>query len=85
MSSIKFDEFIGEVLRNSNNPKHREVAAQIDPAQKAGKHDPLFQKALRIAIQNPGCNSIMLSKKLSIGYGRSAAMMDAIRNEGIKY
>ena len=82
--SIDYDSFV-EALRNSGSKRHLEILKQIDPAQKAGEHDPLYQKALRIAIQNPGCTAKLIGSKLDIGYGRSAAMMDAIRKQGIKY
>lgn len=79
---IPFEEVLGYI---KDNPRYKDLVLKHEGTKKPGKDDPLFQQALRIAIQNPGCTSVMIAQKLHVGYGRAAAMIDAIHKEGIKY
>lgn len=53
-----------------------------DSGDLPGKRDPLFMDALRTVIQNKGASTSLLQRYLRIGYGRAAAILDAMVREG---
>ena len=50
-----------------------------DPAQR----DPLFKEAAIACVQNLGGSTSLLQRKLGIGYGRAARIMDQLEDAGI--
>jgi DNA segregation ATPase FtsK/SpoIIIE, S-DNA-T family len=53
-----------------------------DSGDLPGRRDPLFMDALRTVIQNKGASTSLLQRYLRIGYGRAAAILDAMVREG---
>lgn len=53
-----------------------------DSSDLPGRRDPLFMDALRTVIQNKGASTSLLQRYLRIGYGRAAAILDAMVREG---
>ena len=47
-----------------------------------GKKDPLFWDAVRFVVQNKRASTSVLQRFLRIGYGRAAAILDAMEREG---
>jgi S-DNA-T family DNA segregation ATPase FtsK/SpoIIIE len=47
------------------------------------KRDPLFREAAEVCIQNQGGSTSLLQRRLSIGYGRAARVIDQLHNAGI--
>ena len=47
-----------------------------------GRRDPLFNDALRQVVQNKRASTSLLQRHLRIGYGRAAAILDAMVREG---
>lgn len=47
-----------------------------------GLKDPLFVDALRVCITNKSASTSLLQRHLRVGYGRAAAMLDAMVREG---
>lgn len=54
-----------------------------DSGDLPGRKDPLFIDALRTVIQNKGASTSLLQRYLRIGYGRAAAILDAMVREGL--
>ena len=52
-------------------------------AQSDEKRDPLFREAAEVCIQNQGGSTSLLQRRLSIGYGRAARVIDQLHNAGI--
>ena len=50
-----------------------------DPSQR----DPLFKEAAIACVQNMGGSTSLLQRKLGIGYGRAARIMDQLEDAGI--
>jgi S-DNA-T family DNA segregation ATPase FtsK/SpoIIIE len=48
-----------------------------------GERDPLFRKAAEACIQNQGGSTSLLQRKLQIGYGRAARIIDQLHYAGI--
>jgi DNA segregation ATPase FtsK/SpoIIIE, S-DNA-T family len=47
-----------------------------------GRHDPLFNEALRCVVQANRASTSLLQRHLTIGYGRAAAILDVMVLEG---
>jgi len=53
-----------------------------DSADLPGRRDPLFLDALRTVVQAKRASTSLLQRHLRIGYGRAAAILDAMVREG---
>jgi S-DNA-T family DNA segregation ATPase FtsK/SpoIIIE len=53
--------------------------AELDLAER----DPLFKEAAFACVQNQGGSTSLLQRKLGIGYGRAARLMDQLEEAGI--
>lgn len=53
-----------------------------DEGEENGK-DKLFQEAMRLAVENDGVSTSFLQRRLRIGYGRAARLLDELQLEGI--
>ncbi|HSD46746.1 MAG TPA: DNA translocase FtsK 4TM domain-containing protein [Pyrinomonadaceae bacterium] len=49
----------------------------------AGEHDELFEEALRICVEMKRASTSVLQRRLRIGYGRAAAILDVMEREGL--
>jgi S-DNA-T family DNA segregation ATPase FtsK/SpoIIIE len=54
-----------------------------DAAAEAGERDPQFKDAALACVQNQGGSTSLLQRKLGIGYGRAARIMDQLEEAGI--
>ena len=52
-------------------------------AAEAGERDPQFKDAAIACVQNQGGSTSLLQRKLGIGYGRAARIMDQLEEAGI--
>jgi S-DNA-T family DNA segregation ATPase FtsK/SpoIIIE len=48
-----------------------------------GERDELFEQALRICVEMKRASTSVLQRRLRIGYGRAAAILDAMEREGL--
>ncbi len=53
-----------------------------DSGDLPGRRDPLFADALRTVVSNKSASTSLLQRHLRIGYGRAAAILDAMVREG---
>jgi S-DNA-T family DNA segregation ATPase FtsK/SpoIIIE len=51
--------------------------------QAAGDRDPLFRESAEACVQNQGGSTSLLQRKLRIGYGRAARIIDQLHAAGI--
>ncbi|MEO7456655.1 MAG: DNA translocase FtsK [Gemmatimonadaceae bacterium] len=49
----------------------------------AGSRDPLFRKAAELCIQNQSGSTSLLQRRLGIGYGRAARVIDQLADAGV--
>jgi S-DNA-T family DNA segregation ATPase FtsK/SpoIIIE len=54
-----------------------------EPSADAGERDPQFKDAAIACVQNQGGSTSLLQRKLGIGYGRAARIMDQLEEAGI--
>lgn len=55
----------------------------INNSDGAGEHDPLFEEAFRLIIQNDNASASFLQRKMSVGYARAARILDELQQAGI--
>ena len=48
-----------------------------------GERDELFEEALRICVEMKRASTSVLQRRLRIGYGRAAAVLDQMEREGL--
>ena len=48
-----------------------------------GERDELFEEALRICVEMKRASTAVIQRRLRIGYGRAAAILDAMEREGL--
>jgi len=57
--------------------------AEITAEEIGGDWDELFKQAAEICIQNGGGSTSLLQRRLSIGYGRAARIVDQLQEAGV--
>ena len=62
---------------------HELEAAAITAEEIAGDWDELFRAAAEVCIQNGGGSTSLLQRRLSIGYGRAARIVDQLFDAGV--
>ncbi|MBK5188837.1 MAG: hypothetical protein JJD97_11385 [Gemmatimonadaceae bacterium] len=65
--------------------RKREAAATADPADAeiAGERDKLFREAAEVVVQNQLGSTSLLQRRLKVGYGRAARIIDQLQDAGI--
>jgi S-DNA-T family DNA segregation ATPase FtsK/SpoIIIE len=53
------------------------------PGEGSQKRDPEFRRAAEVCLQNQGGSTSLLQRKLSIGYGKAARIIDQLEEAGI--
>jgi S-DNA-T family DNA segregation ATPase FtsK/SpoIIIE len=78
---------IVEHIKAQGNPEYDTTITKTeeemdDSAELPGKKDPLFLDALRSVVSAKRASTSLLQRHLRIGYGRAAAILDAMVREG---
>jgi S-DNA-T family DNA segregation ATPase FtsK/SpoIIIE len=60
-----------------------EEAAAEGPRDQPEDRDPLFREAAEVCLQHGGGSTSLLQRKLRIGYGRAARVIDQLHSAGI--
>jgi S-DNA-T family DNA segregation ATPase FtsK/SpoIIIE len=65
--------------------RKREAASSGDPADAeiAGERDKLFREAAEVVVQNQLGSTSLLQRRLKVGYGRAARIIDQLQEAGI--
>lgn len=61
----------------------QEGEAEAASEPETGERDPLFREAAEACIQNQGGSTSLLQRRLRIGYGRAARIIDQLHYAGI--
>jgi S-DNA-T family DNA segregation ATPase FtsK/SpoIIIE len=72
-----------EVVRERIAAEEGEAEAGGAAASAAGELDPLFRQAAEVCIQNQLGSTSLLQRRLKIGYGRAARIIDQLHDAGI--
>jgi S-DNA-T family DNA segregation ATPase FtsK/SpoIIIE len=60
-----------------------EVDSGIEGGEDGGEHDPLFEDAVRLVVEFGKASTSLLQRRLRIGYGRAAHLIDLMEQDGI--
>ncbi len=71
----------GAPLYDETITQSEEEALGLDETD--GEHDELFEEALRICVEMKRASTSVLQRRLRIGYGRAAAILDRMEREGL--
>ena len=75
-------------IKAQGPPSYDESITQSDEealglSASEGEHDELFEEALRICVEMKRASTSVLQRRLRIGYGRAAAILDVMEREGL--
>ncbi|HXQ69028.1 MAG TPA: DNA translocase FtsK [Pyrinomonadaceae bacterium] len=75
-------------IKAQGPPSYDETITQSDEealglTATEGDHDELFEEALRICVEMKRASTSVLQRRLRIGYGRAAAILDVMEREGL--
>jgi S-DNA-T family DNA segregation ATPase FtsK/SpoIIIE len=77
-------ESVGDEHDILEEVRSRELVEAAAAAEEiAGDWDDLFQRAAEVCIQNGGGSTSLLQRRLSIGYGRAARIVDQLEDAGV--
>ncbi|MFN2499874.1 MAG: DNA translocase FtsK [Pyrinomonadaceae bacterium] len=82
---------IGRIVAHAKaqgGPEYDETITQSEEEalgleDSGGEHDELFEEALRICVEMKRASTSVLQRRLRIGYGRAAAILDIMEREGL--
>jgi DNA segregation ATPase FtsK/SpoIIIE, S-DNA-T family len=82
---------IGRIVAHAKaqgKPEYNETITQSEEEalgleEGNGEHDELFEEALRICVEMKRASTSVLQRRLRIGYGRAAAILDIMEREGL--
>jgi S-DNA-T family DNA segregation ATPase FtsK/SpoIIIE len=85
------EQEIGKIvnhIKSQGPPAYDETITQSDEEAlgleaSEGEHDELFEEALRICVEMKRASTSVLQRRLRIGYGRAAAILDIMEREGL--
>jgi DNA segregation ATPase FtsK/SpoIIIE, S-DNA-T family len=74
-------------IKEQSSPEYDETITRAQDEEGAsgsgdGAHDELFEDALRICVEMKRASTSVLQRRLRIGYGRAAAILDQMEREG---
>ena len=61
----------------------QEDSGELEADEEPGERDKLFRQAAELCIQHQGGSTSLLQRRLRIGYGRAARVMDQLEKAGI--
>jgi S-DNA-T family DNA segregation ATPase FtsK/SpoIIIE len=74
-------------VKSQGLPVYNEAITQSEEEalglETGGDHDELFEEALRICVEMKRASTSVLQRRLRIGYGRAAAILDIMEREGL--
>ncbi|MBM4194039.1 MAG: DNA translocase FtsK [Gemmatimonadetes bacterium] len=73
------DDIIAKVRAN----EALEAGAADDAAQDDSDRDKLFREAAEVCVQNQGGSTSLLQRRLKVGYGRAARIIDQLHMAGV--
>lgn len=82
--TAKYDEsVIEEIEKNIPVAKGEKPATDSDNSNENSTFDPLFNEAVEAVLENGTASTSYLQRRLKLGYGRAARVMDEMENLGI--
>ncbi|HEU4597195.1 MAG TPA: DNA translocase FtsK 4TM domain-containing protein, partial [Pyrinomonadaceae bacterium] len=87
LDEAEVSRIVAHVKAQGGDPAYDETITQSEDEAAGGdgmggERDELFDQALRICIEMKRASTSVLQRRLRIGYGRAAAILDAMEREG---
>ncbi|HXW92715.1 MAG TPA: DNA translocase FtsK 4TM domain-containing protein [Terriglobales bacterium] len=64
-------------------PKEELEDGRVDGGEEEGEHDPLYEDAVKLVVEFGKASTSLLQRRLRIGYGRAAHLIDLMERDGI--
>jgi S-DNA-T family DNA segregation ATPase FtsK/SpoIIIE len=64
-------------------PPKEDQAAEDDGDEIPGEEDPMYEDSVRVVLDSGKASTSLLQRRLKLGYGRAARILDAMEREGI--
>ncbi|MEE1144193.1 MAG: DNA translocase FtsK, partial [Acutalibacteraceae bacterium] len=78
-SSDYDDNIIYEIERQAAAEKQKKTGV----SEEESDDDPMIEEAIRVVVENGMASTSLLQRKLKIGYGRAARIIDEMEERGI--
>lgn len=75
-------EIISEVEKNIPTPKGEQTSSDDRKVSKTDSDEEVIEKALRLIVDMPEASITMFQRKLGLGFGRAAKIMDMLEDMG---
>ena len=72
-----------DVVAAGRAAQQAEAGEGKEPEADAGDRDKLFREAAEAVVHNQGASTSLLQRRLGIGYGRAARIMDQLEAAGV--
>jgi S-DNA-T family DNA segregation ATPase FtsK/SpoIIIE len=56
---------------------------EVDPEMEPGEQDPMYEDAVRVILEAGKASTSILQRRLRLGYGRAARILDMMQRDGI--
>jgi S-DNA-T family DNA segregation ATPase FtsK/SpoIIIE len=76
-------EYQEQFLQAPKEERESADGAATAEAGEEGEHDPLFEDAVRLVVEFGKASTSLLQRRLRIGYGRAAHLIDLMEQDGI--
>ena len=82
-------ESIATFLREQDHPSYQEEILEGADEQEGrvveieDMHDPLYEEAARFVVESGRASTSLLQRRLRVGYGRAARLLDMMEHEGL--
>ena len=79
------EEILAEIEREAikcDNPKKGGASSLAAPGDEGGEEDPMLMDALELAVESGKISTSLIQRRLSLGYGRAAKLIDRMQQLG---
>jgi S-DNA-T family DNA segregation ATPase FtsK/SpoIIIE len=73
----------GDILETVRAREAAEAGGGEDAAEEIGDRDKLFREAAEVCVQHQGGSTSLLQRRLKVGYGRAARIIDQLHLAGV--
>jgi len=73
----------GDILETVRAREAQEAGGGEDNAEEVGDRDKLFREAAEVCVQHQGGSTSLLQRRLKVGYGRAARIIDQLHLAGV--
>ncbi|MBV9483604.1 MAG: DNA translocase FtsK [Acidobacteria bacterium] len=80
-ATAEYQEQFLEAPKDEREPGGQTTAKEVD--ENGSENDPLFEDAVRLVVEFGKASTSLLQRRLRIGYGRAAHLIDLMEQDGI--